>query len=103
MHSETKGSVYINQYFNDLNIDAHFNSTGPEIWNQTEGKITPLTKRADTRIGGFNTEKRCLKSKKRQTELIQVTPKKRKKNDSSVLFKTTKSDFTDEDIERLKA
>ncbi|SKB31202.1 cystathionine beta-synthase [Salegentibacter holothuriorum] len=42
LHSETKGSVYINQYFNDLNIDAHFNSTGPEIWNQTEGKITHL-------------------------------------------------------------
>lgn len=42
LHAETKGSVYINQYFNDLNIDAHFNSTGPEIWNQTEGKITHL-------------------------------------------------------------
>ena len=25
-----------------MNIDAHFNSTGPEIWNQTEGKITHL-------------------------------------------------------------
>src|SRR5690606_7798269 len=35
-------SVYINQYFNELNIDAHYKSTGPEIWNQTEGKITHL-------------------------------------------------------------
>jgi len=32
----------INQYFNQLNIDAHYASTGPEIWNQTEGKITHL-------------------------------------------------------------
>ena len=29
LHSEIKGSVYINQYFNQLNIDAHYNSTGP--------------------------------------------------------------------------
>lgn len=42
LHSEMKGSVYINQYFNQLNIDAHYASTGPEIWNQTEGKITHL-------------------------------------------------------------
>jgi cystathionine beta-synthase len=42
LHSEMKGSVYINQYFNQLNIDAHYNSTGPEIWKQTEGKITHL-------------------------------------------------------------
>lgn len=42
LHEETKDSVYINQYFNDLNIDAHYHSTGPEIWNQTEGKITHL-------------------------------------------------------------
>ncbi|MCF4101475.1 cysteine synthase family protein [Gillisia sp. M10.2A] len=42
LHEERKGSVYINQYFNELNMDAHYNSTGPEIWNQTEGKITHL-------------------------------------------------------------
>ena len=42
LHEETKGSVYINQYFNQLNIDAHYNSTGPEIWEQTEGEITHL-------------------------------------------------------------
>ena len=42
LHEETKGSVYINQYFNQLNIDAHYNSTGPEIWKQTEGHITHL-------------------------------------------------------------
>ncbi|EAR00284.1 PLP-dependent cysteine synthase family protein [Maribacter sp. HTCC2170] len=42
LHEETKGSVYINQYFNELNIDAHYTSTGPEIWEQTGGKITHL-------------------------------------------------------------
>ncbi len=42
LHSEMKGSVYINQYFNQLNIDAHYASTGPEIWEQTEGKLTHL-------------------------------------------------------------
>ncbi len=41
-HEETKGSVYINQYFNQLNIDAHYKTTGPEIWEQTKGKITHL-------------------------------------------------------------
>ena len=42
LHEETKGSIYINQYFNQLNIDAHYNTTGPEIWDQTKGKITHL-------------------------------------------------------------
>ena len=42
LHEEIKGSVYINQYFNQLNIDAHYASTGPEIWEQTDGKITHL-------------------------------------------------------------
>jgi cystathionine beta-synthase len=40
IHKKTKNSVYINQYFNELNIDAHYRTTGPEIWNQTEGRIT---------------------------------------------------------------
>lgn len=42
LHEETKGSVYINQYFNQLNVDAHYKTTGPEIWEQTNGKITHL-------------------------------------------------------------
>jgi cystathionine beta-synthase len=42
LHEETKGSIYINQYFNQLNIDAHYKTTGPEIWEQTSGKITHL-------------------------------------------------------------
>ncbi len=42
LHKETEGSVYINQYFNDLNIEAHYKTTGPEIWEQTQGEITHL-------------------------------------------------------------
>lgn len=42
IHKETPNSVYINQYFNELNIEAHYATTGPEIWKQTKGKITHL-------------------------------------------------------------
>ena len=42
LHRETKNSIYINQYFNELNIDAHYKTTGPEIWKQTNGHITHL-------------------------------------------------------------
>lgn len=40
LHEEIKGSIYINQYFNELNIDAHYKTTGPEIWEQTAGQLT---------------------------------------------------------------
>lgn len=42
IHKNTPNSVYINQYFNELNIEAHYKTTGPEIWEQTKGKITHL-------------------------------------------------------------
>jgi cystathionine beta-synthase len=42
LHKETKDSVYINQYFNSLNTEAHYQTTGPEIWKQTQGQITHL-------------------------------------------------------------
>ena len=42
LHEETKGSFYINQYFNFLNTEAHYMTTGPEIWEQTGGEITHL-------------------------------------------------------------
>ena len=42
LHEEIKGSLYINQYFNELNSEAHYKTTGPEIWKQTGGKLTHL-------------------------------------------------------------
>ena len=37
---ETPNSWYVNQYDNLSNTKAHYESTGPEIWRQTEGKVT---------------------------------------------------------------
>ncbi|MFD0931386.1 PLP-dependent cysteine synthase family protein [Psychroflexus salinarum] len=37
---ETPNSWYVNQYDNPSNCKAHFKTTGPEIWDQTDGKIT---------------------------------------------------------------
>lgn len=42
IHKETPNSLMINQYFNPDNPEAHYTTLGPEIWNQTEGKITHL-------------------------------------------------------------
>jgi cystathionine beta-synthase len=39
IHSERPGSIYINQYFNPLNIEAHYRSSGQEIWDQTSGAL----------------------------------------------------------------
>jgi len=37
---ETPNSWYVNQYDNPSNTQAHYEATGPEIWEQTEGEIT---------------------------------------------------------------
>jgi len=42
LHEETPGSYWCNQYDNPSNFAAHYETTGPEIWNQTEGKITHI-------------------------------------------------------------
>jgi len=71
LHEEMKGSVYINQYFNESNIDAHFNSTGPEIWDQTEGKITHLVACSGTG-GTISGTARFLKSKNKDIKIIGI-------------------------------
>ena len=37
---ETPGGFLPNQYYNPMNPEAHYRTTGPEIWEQTDGKIT---------------------------------------------------------------
>ena len=68
IHEETKDSIYINQYFNDLNAQAHYNTTGPEIWKQTNGEITHLVACSGT--GG--TISGCAKYLKEQNPNIRI-------------------------------
>ena len=42
IHKETPNSIWCNQYDNLSNREGHYLSTGPELWKQTEGKITHL-------------------------------------------------------------
>ncbi|MGA9590897.1 MAG: cysteine synthase family protein, partial [Salegentibacter sp.] len=71
LHQEMKGSVYINQYFNELNMDAHFKSTGPEIWRQTEGKITHLVACSGTG-GTISGTARFLKEQNPDIKIIGI-------------------------------
>ncbi|MAL23540.1 MAG: cystathionine beta-synthase [Xanthomarina sp.] len=71
LHRETEGSVYINQYFNELNIDAHYHTTGPEIWNQTEGKITHLVACSGTG-GTISGIAKYLKEQNKDVQVIGV-------------------------------
>jgi len=45
---EVPNSWYVNQYDNLANREAHYEQTGPEIWEQTEGKVTHLVVAAGT-------------------------------------------------------
>ena len=71
LNEEIKDSFYVNQYFNDLNIDAHYQTTGPEIWEQTNGKITHLIASSGTggTISGIG---RFLKEKNKNIKIIGV-------------------------------
>jgi len=71
LHSEIKGSVYINQYFNELNIDAHYTTTGPEIWKQTNGKITHLVACCGTG-GTISGTARYLKEQSPEIQIMGV-------------------------------
>lgn len=58
----TPGAIFANQHFNQDNPDAHYRTTGPEIWEQTEGKIThfvcsPGTGGTITGVGRYLKEK----------------------------------------------
>jgi cystathionine beta-synthase len=71
LHEEIEGSVYINQYFNALNTEAHFRTTGPEIWEQTNGKITHLVACSGTG-GTISGTAQYLKSQNPDIKIIGV-------------------------------
>lgn len=48
LQREIPNSWYVNQYDNLSNRQAHYEQTGPEIWQQTEGKVTHLVVAAGT-------------------------------------------------------
>jgi cystathionine beta-synthase len=70
---EIPGAFQPNQYFNDENPRAHYETTGPEIWKQTEGKITHLV--AGVGTGGTITGTgRYLKEKNPEVVIVGADP-----------------------------
>jgi cystathionine beta-synthase len=45
---DTPGAILANQFYNQVNPEAHYASTGPEIWEQTRGKVTHFVAGAGT-------------------------------------------------------
>ena len=71
--SQTPNAILANQFYNDANPDAHFATTGPELWEQTEGRITHFVAAAGT--GGTITGVgRYLKSKNPAVRIIAGDP-----------------------------
>ena len=71
IHQQTPNSIYINQYFNELNIDAHYHSTCPEIWNQTNGAVTHVVACSGTG-GTISGVARFLKEKNPSIRILGV-------------------------------
>jgi len=70
---ETPNSYWVGQYFNLDNIEAHYRTTGPEIWEQTGGRL-------DCLVGGVGTggtvsgTARFLKEKNPKIEVVAADP-----------------------------
>ena len=71
IHLEIPNSVYINQYFNALNIEAHYQTTGPEIWEQTQGNITHLVVASGTG-GTISGTGKYLKEQNKDIQILGV-------------------------------
>jgi cystathionine beta-synthase len=67
------GGFYVNQFANDANSEAHFKTTGPEIWEQMDGKVDAFV--AGIGSGGTITGiGRYLKSVGSKAEIILADP-----------------------------
>jgi cystathionine beta-synthase len=71
--AETPGAVLANQFYNPANPEAHYRSTGPELWEQSGGRITHFFTGAGT--GGTITGTgRYLKEKNPEVQIVGVDP-----------------------------
>ena len=67
------GSFHLNQYKNPANPEAHYRTTGPEIWRQTDGKVTHFFAGLGT-CGTITGTGRFLKEKRKDVKVIGVHP-----------------------------
>jgi cysteine synthase len=74
-HARASADRYVmpNQYENEWNVEAHRETTGPEIWNQTEGRITHLFVSLGT-CGTVTGVSQYLRSKRPDVKVIAVQP-----------------------------
>src|ERR1700674_429551 len=70
---ETPNSFYPDQYSHPANPEAHYRTTGPEIWDQTEGKITHFVAGIGTG-GTISGTGRFLKEKNRKIKVVGADP-----------------------------
>ena len=71
--SETPNAILADQFYNDANPEAHYATTGPELWEQTEGRITHLVGAAGT--GGTLTGAgRYLKERNPKIQIVSGDP-----------------------------
>ena len=70
---DTAGAILANQFYNDINPEAHYATTGPEIWEQTGGRITHLVAGAGTG-GTVSGAGKYLKEKNPEVRVIAGDP-----------------------------